>query len=356
MAFKSDIQLKRERFNRVVKDLKRISYESISRKKFLYQAEYACLWCKRTYGLDDKERMQGLLIVSDNLQKDSLVLLSNDDDKGFHYMAKYHPVNDCPFAKGRLHEQVYGEDVELSNLILSKGLHSTLEIKTVIKSYIKTGVNEQLYNNIMDNQLRKVSYTFDENTTADEIARYLKYYTSFRKRHFQFNTWDTDNEKVRLYSAPCPYRDPYQMHVEIQADVTAIMVSFPCPAVTRNVFYEHVVLGDVGHTRTCYHTANRMKHATLLAEALLTHFNALVDLYIPDVAICSCTSSPHMPIVPSHTEPMQCKTGRPLAYKKPTGLKAICLEAIRDKFNWRMIDVKDILPSTLFYYFDCKFS
>ena len=352
----ADIQSKRERFNGIVKDLKRISYESVSRKKFLYQSEYACLWCKRTYGLDDKERIQGLLIVSDDLQRDSLVLLSNDDNKGAHYMAKHHPVNECPFAKGRLYEHVYGDNAELSNLILTKGLHSVMEINTVIKTFIKSGVNEELYTNIMDNQLRRVAYTFDANTTKEEIARYLKYYTSYRKRHFQFNTWDTDNGKVRIYSAPCPYRDPYQMHIEIQGDVGAIMVSFPCPVVTRNVFYEHVVLGDFENTRTCYHTANRVMDARLLGEALVNHFHLTLDLFIPNEAICSCSASPPMPVVVAQRESFPCKSVQPLTFKKATGLKAICLETMRDKFNWRMIDVKGILPSTLLYYFDCRFS
>ena len=309
---------------------------------FMSDCQTACSWCTKEYKLYLKIRLLGFVAMCENIERDCLYYLGGSD-KDREYMAKYHPHEDCTFASNRFVDFSMVRN-SLVPRIIAKGLCAPSVIRSIIKGYITHGRYSETYLNIVKNQYRPIEYNIQNGASMGVFGRIINHYIYTRKRFYQTNTDCVDtglltiqlclnyvsDKNMKVYIGPHSIATPATDFEKYDYDVDTITFRFP-------MFYFSTDEDE------CYHTADRLEHILAFVDKLTDYFNVRVNLRSCLPYRCDCEDAKEMPVLPESHTVFPVKGGQLMKYDAPKGLAGLCLDKMKNEWDWRTHNVESFL-------------
>ena len=271
------------------KMLKDKGYWCNRHNNFYFCSLQPCDWCRIHYQqifLAKRPIIVGMFLRNDDLDDldKCLLLLVNLKVDNLYELAAFHPMENCYFAQAILYYELTKLDNPIKDIILSRRLCTDFIAKDIVREYIKSRGDEGAYLAITEHGMINIKYWFMEDTTDEEIERFVDYFYALRRDYNNRNPDTT--RRVAIKSSLSPYESVHIMPIRISEDTNTIYIRFPAYPVIGNI-------SDV----SCYHTSLRFSHCKKLIRGLCRAMRLDVDMNVKQENACPCDAE-HIPFQP----------------------------------------------------------
>ena len=304
----------------------------------------ACIWCKRTYGCHNYERVVIALTLAEIYDANEMLrILGSTGSEDITYFVNNHPNEKCKWA----HDVLKGDILHHSKLrttIYKRGLCHGEDLEEIITRWVYTGEEEKLCMEILDNNYSVRPYFIfypDTNETSvvrASVVRFIKYFERIRAVSIRRGTCK-DTGQVYIKRRLTAFT--YSGEVEFKATEENIEITFPKSRLNSQNKHDRMKENKKRKIMSEQLRRDQYKWMIRLLLDVLSVNNTIImknDTTMRGQALSLALSCPSKVLA---------KTLKKDVFERPKGLMGLCINKMVDEFRWRACDVEDILPKTI---------